>query len=114
MPPTLRDPRSHRRYIEAANAYVLAAPKYVPCALCDDDVDTDLPRTHSDGPTIEHRLPVRTILATARTQAEALALACDTALWAIAHSRCQSRQGASVTNRRAMEGTPSRAWGRHV
>lgn len=112
MPPALRDPRSHRRYVEAANAYVLAAPKYVPCALCDDDVDTDLPRTHSDGPTIEHRLPVRTILATAQTQAEALAIACDQNLWGIAHRVCQDRQGAGVTNRTVAEGTPSRDWGR--
>lgn len=112
MPPTLRDPRSHRRYVEAARTYIAQAPALVPCALCDDDVDTTLPRTARLGPTIEHRLPVRTILATAQTQAEALAIACDQNLWGIAHRVCQDRQGAGVTNRTVAEGTPSRDWGR--
>lgn len=105
----LRDPRSHRRYVEAARTFIANTPALVPCALCGDDVDTSLPRTHKRGPTIEHRYPVRTILANARTQAEALSMACDVSLWAIAHGECQARQGASVTNGRG-EGTPSRAW----
>lgn len=113
MPPALRDPRSHRRYAEASAAYIARAPHLVTCALCGEDVDTTLPRTHRRGPTIEHRLPVRTILATCSTQAEALTLACDQNLWDIAHSECQSRQGAGVTNARgAPVGTPSRDWGR--
>lgn len=112
MPPALRDPRSHRRYVEASAAYIARAPHLVTCALCGEDVDTTLPRTHRRGPTIEHRLAVRFILANVRSQAEALAVACDEDLWSIAHSECQSRQGAGVTNGRpASDGTPSRPWG---
>lgn len=111
MPPDLRDPRSHRRYVAAAKAFIARAPNPTPCALCSDDVDTTLPRTTRRGPTIEHRIPVRTILATAQSQAQALTLACDESLWGIAHSECQSRQGAHVTNGRpSTTGTPSRAW----
>lgn len=107
----LRDPRSHRRYVAAAVAFIARSPQVVPCALCDEDVDTTLSRRSKRGPTIEHKLPIRTILASATTQAQALALACDEGLWAIAHSECQSRQGAGVTNGRPERaGTPSREW----
>lgn len=94
----MRDPRSHRRYVEAARTYKqqnLGAP----CALC------GLPVVSA--PTVEHRLPIRTIRATARDYAEAVALACDQTMWAMAHSRCQSQQGARAAN--ASRGpTPSR------
>lgn len=107
----LKDPRSHRRYVTAAKAYIAAAEPGTPCALCDEPVDTTLPSTHRDGPTIEHRLPVRRILAAAQTQREALDLACDTSLWGIAHARCQSRQGADVTNgKAAVVYEPSQVW----
>lgn len=105
---TLTDPRSHRRYTDTARRHIALAPPTVPCALCHHDVDTTL-SAGPGKPTVEHRLPIRTILATARTQAEALTLACDVTMWGIAHSRCQSQQGAGVTNSRS-SGTPSRDW----
>lgn len=108
-PDRLRDPRSHRRYVEAAARYIAAAPNPTPCALCGEPVDTTLPRTTPRGPTIEHRYAVRSILAAARTQAEALAMACDVTLWGICHLACNSRQGAGVTNGND-GGTPSRDW----
>ncbi len=109
--PLLKDPRSHKRYRTAAKAWIGEQPPGTVCALCAQPVDTTLPSTTPDGPTVEHRLPIRRILAAAQTQAEALALACDTSLWGLAHRRCQDRQGAAVTNgRAAVVYEPSRDW----
>lgn len=108
---SLKDPRSHKRYRTAAKTYIAGRPPGTPCALCDQPIDTTLPSTTPPGPTIEHRLPIRTILAQAQTQAEALALACDETLWALAHRQCQDRQGAAVTNgRTTVMYQPSRDW----
>ncbi len=84
----------HRRYTDLRRTYLAAyngAP--IPCALCGQPVWTSLPGRHPWGPTIEHREPIRHILATSTTRAEALARACDTTTWAIAHLTCQHRQG---------------------
>lgn len=97
----MRDPRSHRRYRTLAATYK-QQHHGTACALC------GLPVTHAA--TIEHRLPVRTILAMSSTDAEALALACDVTMWGLAHSRCQSQQGAAVTNARVEAHQPSRRW----
>lgn len=95
---TLNDPRSHRRYVQARAAWLAGYGGGVGvCCLCGNGVDTSLPGTHPHGPTIEHRLPIRTIRASAQTYAEAVALACDTSMWALAHRRCQARQGQRVT-----------------
>lgn len=96
----MRDPRSHRRYRTLAATYK-QQHHGTACALC------GLPVTHAA--TIEHRLPVRTILAMSSTDAEALALACDVTMWGLAHSRCQSQQGARAVNAaRAQQEQPSR------
>jgi hypothetical protein len=95
----MRDPRSHRRYRTAAKAYIAAHPGAT-CCLCDDPIDTTLPSTMPWGPTIEHLVPIRDIIASARDDMQALAAACDTSSWGIAHRRCQDQQGASVTNGR--------------
>jgi hypothetical protein len=94
----MRDPRSSRRY-RATRAAWLAGYRGQPstCALCGGLVDTSLPARAPGGPTIEHLLPVRTIRASARDWAHAVALACDTSLWALAHRRCQDRQGQRAT-----------------
>lgn len=106
-----RDPRSHRRYRTAAKAYIAAHQPGTPCCLCDQPIDTRLPSTTALGPTIEHRVPIRVILNQARDNDQALALACDTSTWGIAHRRCQDKQGAQVTNGRdAVTYTPSRTW----
>lgn len=105
----MRDPRSHRRYRTAAKAHIAANPGAT-CCLCDQPIDTTLPSTTPRGPTIEHLVPIRVILATARDDAQALAMACDTSTWGIAHRRCQSQQGADVTNGRDVVYTPSRIW----
>jgi hypothetical protein len=110
MPP---DPRSHRTYRTAAQAYITAAPDVIPCALCGHPLNTRLPGTHKWGATIEHRTPIRIILATARTNAEALAMACDTSQWGIAHRHCQSHQGGATTRERRTQRprpTASRDW----
>jgi hypothetical protein len=100
-----RDPRSHRRYREARAEWL---PRHLGdhCDLCRRPV-LDLSTA-----TVEHRLPVRTILLMARSYAEAVAMASDTTTWGIAHSPCQSRQGAAVTNGTAPRSTyrPSRDW----
>lgn len=107
----VRDPRSHRRYRTAAKAYIAAHPPGTPCCLCDEPIDTTLPSTTRRGPTVEHLVPVREILAAARDDAQALAMACDTSSWGIAHRVCQDRQGANVTNdREVVTYTPSRDW----
>ena len=98
----MADPRSHRRYVEARAAWLPLRYGH-PCALCGEPV--------TDNPTIEHRVPIRTILANARSFTDALAMCCDVTAWGIAHHACNSRQGAEVTNgrhKRVM--TPSRAW----
>lgn len=110
MSSTGRDPRSHRRYRTTAKAYIAAHPPGTPCCLCGEGIDTTLPSTTPLGPTIEHRIPIRDILTAARDDAEALAMACDTEAWGIAHRVCQDRQGADVTNGRATTYSPSRAW----
>lgn len=111
----MRDPRSHRRYVTAAKAFIAARSPGIACALCGLAVDTRLPSTVADGPTIEHTLPVRRILLIAQTQAEALALACDTSLWGISHRRCNDRQGGQVqadmkAGRTEVVYEPSRDW----
>lgn len=105
----MRDPRSHRRYRTAAKAYIAANPGAT-CCLCGRGIDTTLPSTTRWGPTIEHLVPIRDIIAAARDDAEALRMACDTSTWGIAHRRCQDQQGASVTNSRSGAHTPSRTW----
>ena len=70
----------------------------VPCCLCGLPVDTSADGRLPWGPTIEHTLPIRTIEAMARDHAHAVALACDTSMWQVAHRRCQDSQGAKVTN----------------
>ena len=94
----MRDPRSHRRYVTTRRHWLngyQGGPGT--CCLCGNPVDTSLPGTDPHGPTIEHTLPIRDILALARDDAHALALACDTSLWQLAHRRCQARQGQVVT-----------------
>lgn len=95
----MRDPRSHRRYVDAARVYK-QQNHGAPCALCGLPVLTS--------PTVEHRLPIITIQETARDYAEAVALACDQSMWAMAHSRCQSQQGARSANARRRKNQPSR------
>jgi hypothetical protein len=91
-----RDPRASRRYRTLRTTWLRAADPT--CALCGKGVDISLPGTHPWGPTIEHTIPVRTILAVTDTWPDALAMACDTTLWAMAHTRCQQQQGARATS----------------
>jgi hypothetical protein len=108
------DPRSHRRYVELARKYI-AAHTRANCVLCGVPIDLSLPRTAPGGPTIEHRYPIRRIRVEARTWVDCLALTCDTSMWALAHRKCQSRQGALAANaargkRRATTQRHSRQW----
>lgn len=109
--------RSHRRYTQTRAAWLAGyAGGLGTCALCGRPVDTSLPGTHPWGPTIEHTIPIRRIHATAATPAEALALACDTSLWALAHLHCQRQQGARAAAQRRQRRRPqtmpgqSRQW----
>ena len=106
----MRDPRSHRRYTDLAAAHIAAnQDRPINCALCGQPINMTSPRTHSDGPTIEHRLPIRTIIKQATSFDEALNMCCDTTKWAIAHRGCQNKQGGHAATQRAPR-TPSRQW----
>ena len=106
----MRDPRSSRRYTELSADYIAARRHHViECCLCHQPVTMSLPRTAPMGPTVEHRLPIRTIRATATSWPHAIQLCCDTTMWAIAHRRCQDRQGAHARNGKALR-LPSRRW----
>lgn len=110
----MKDPRSHRRYVQTRAAW-LPAQAGRRCCLCGEPVDITLPATSRLGPTVEHTLPIRDILRLANSWAEAVAMACDTSLWDLAHRRCQSQQGARVSNvtrHGRPERKPSRRWGR--
>jgi hypothetical protein len=93
---TRPDPRSHPRYQRARKAWLPTADPV--CALCGGNIDTLIPGTWPAGPTVEHTIPIRTILAMTDNDADALRMACDTSLWAMAHKKCQSRQGAKAAN----------------
>ena len=93
----LPGPRTRGPYITQRKKY-LATITAARCCLCGGPVNMAAPRKSPMGATIEHRIPVRKILADARSWAEVMALVCDTRHWSIAHSRCQSRQGAIAAN----------------
>lgn len=96
-PTKVRDPRSTRRYRTLRAAW-LPDHHGEMCAL-----GCGYPVEHT--PTVEHTLPIRTILAMTNTWAEAVDLCCDTSLWRVAHPRCQALQGARagyVAQQRAM------------
>ena len=113
----MRDPRSSRRYRTLRAQYIAdhqGAPAL--CALCATPVDTTLPGTHPDGPTVEHGVPVRQLRRMAHDWDHLVALTCDTSTWSgIAHKRCQDAQGARAVNgtgkpTAGLLGTPSRVW----
>ncbi len=104
----MRDPRSHRRYREAAARYIAAHAPGIPCALCGKGVDTTLSGMSTWGPTIEHRVPVRQLRRIASSDDHLLDLACDQRTWAIAHLHCQRRQGGAANQSRRMTPRVSR------
>ena len=89
MPSRPDDPRRSSAYVLARKRWLRQQYDGSPCALCGLPVDVSLPGTHPLGPTVEHTLPVRSHPH----------LALDVNLWALAHKRCQDRQGARVSNR---------------
>lgn len=96
--PRMADPRSSRRYRTAALAYLDAHRREaVACALCGGQVDMTAPSTSDPGPSVEHTVPVRWIVANAPDYATAVDWACDVTRWAIAHRGCQNRQGGQAT-----------------
>ena len=93
-----RDPRNTRRYVQTRRHWLAGFEGgHGTCCLCGRPVDTSLAGTNPHGPTIEHRVPIRELRTIARTWTELVALTCDTSLWALAHKRCQDRQGQAVT-----------------
>ena len=60
-------------------------------------VDKTLAYGSRYSPTVEHKTKVVSIMAMARTWAEAVAMTCDTSQWDIAHQRCNARQGQRVS-----------------
>lgn len=97
----IKDPRSSRRYTQLRKAWLASQPHPI-CVLCGRPVPADAPGMSRWGPTIEHLLPIREIRAMATTWDEAVALACDTSRWAVAHRVCNDRQGGRTN------GTPKR------
>ncbi len=104
----MRDPRSHRRYVTAARAYIAQHPPGTPCAICGRGIDTTLSGMSTWGPTIEHRVPIRTLKRHAMDDAELLTLACDQTMWGIAHLHCQRKQGGASSHETRQGPTPSR------
>jgi hypothetical protein len=104
----MRDPRSHRRYVTAAKAYIKAHAPGAPCVLCGRGIDTTLPGMSEWGPTIEHRIPIRVLRTRAVDDADLLAMACDQSTWALAHSSCQKRQGGKAASERPGQSFVSR------
>ena len=90
-------PQPHAWYAKEAKVWIANHPRPI-CALCGKPVDVSLGGRHPYGPTIEHTYPIRRIRAEARSWTECVAMARDQSLWALAHRRCQSRQGAQVVN----------------
>ena len=95
------DPRGSREYKIARKQWLKNAADI--CCLCGARIDMQLPHRFAGALTVEHRTPIRTIMAMARTQAEAIRMACDVSMWGSAHSRCQSQQGARVVNKKRKE-----------
>lgn len=106
----MRDPRSHRSYQQAARSYINRQPNPASCSLCGETIDTRLPRTIPEGPTIEHRAPIRYLRTIAVDDADLLTLALDETNWALAHRRCQDKQGAAAANTRNTRRHNSREW----
>lgn len=109
----MRDPRRSGPYVRARKQWLAQyAGGTGTCVICGGIVDTRLTGNHPAGPTIEHLLPVRRILAHAQTWEQVVALACDTSMWALAHRRCQDSQGARVVNaqRRARAAVNKPRW----
>jgi len=94
----MRDPRTSSRYQRTRREYIARHDNGHPCALCHRPIDLTLPGTAKWGPTIEHRIPVRTLRLHAETWDALVTLTCDTRSWALAHSTCQQRQGAQAVN----------------
>lgn len=89
------DPRWTRAYSVKAKAFIdLRRTQPIDCALCGEPVNMQAPSTTPTGPTVEHRIPVRALKRMAKDRAELIRLTCDEQWWAIAHKRCQDRQGA--------------------
>jgi 5-methylcytosine-specific restriction endonuclease McrA len=104
-----KDPRSSHRYRKTRAEYLRTA--HHACCLCGKGVDPQLPPGYPGSPTIEHRLPVRRILAMTTTWEEAVALACDTSWWGVAHKGCQDAQGGRASHENDQRPTGVRAWG---
>ena len=102
------DPRSSARYVRESAVW-LARISAANCALCGRPVDMTLPRTSPAGPTVEHLIPIRRIIRMTARWDDAVALACDQTQWAVAHRRCQSRQGQRASIESKMR-RPSREW----
>lgn len=111
----MRDPRGSAKYQRTRRAWLAGYQGGLgTCCLCGLPVDVSLPGNHRWGPTVEHRLPVRRIVAMSASFTEAVALACDTSTWALAHFHCQSRQGGASSSEREckprMPMNASRQW----
>ena len=94
----MKDPRSSRRYKTLRTQYINAHKPTATCALCGHTINLDLPGTHPAGPTIEHQLKVHIMQRMTDQWDTLVTMCCDTSSWALAHRRCQDKQGAQVVN----------------
>ena len=98
---------SHRAYVTKARAYIDARRlQPIDCALCGKPVSMQASSMASQGPTVEHRIPVRKLRRIAQSKDELIALVCNDEWWAIAHRKCQSHQGGETQKPRKK----SREW----
>ncbi len=96
----MSDPRNSHRYKTLRAEYINARKPTAPCALCGKTINLELPGTHPAGPTIEHLVKVHEMQRSTSHWETLVNLCCDTSAWALAHRRCQNRQGAQVVNSR--------------
>lgn len=106
------DPRGSKQYADARARYLGALGDVATCCMCRQPIDMSLSGRDRAGPTVEHMLPIRDILARTQTYAQAVNLACDITWWDVAHRACQCKQGADVTNGKEVTSAPirSREW----
>jgi hypothetical protein len=106
----VRDPRHTHRYQRTRREWFASGEAPTTCCLCGGIVDTTAKHGTPLSPTVEHTVPVRTIITMTPDSAAALDMTCDVSLWRSAHSRCQSQQGARAVNSPAIIRNSSRGW----
>lgn len=106
----MKDPRRDHRYAKARRAWLQRVPPNTGCHFCGVPVNTGLPGTHPQGPTVEHLVPIHVMLQRADSYRVALDWALDENGWVLAHHRCNSVDGGNKRQNKTANDRPSRRW----